>query len=162
MTTYSPDGRLFQVEYAFKAIESAGTALGVRCKDGVILGVEKLIISKMLVEGSGRRVVAISEHMGAATAGLQPDARQLVLRARDEAKGYKQSYGEAAPPRLVAERMGGFMHLYTMYWSSRPFGASIILAGYDSETKAHELYLTEPTGAVFVSVFVFGEIERQA
>ncbi len=152
MTTYSPDGRLFQVEYAFKAIESAGTALGVRCKDGVLLGVEKLILSKMLVPGSGKRVAAVADHIGAATAGLQPDARQLVVRARDEAREYKQSYGEAAPPRIVAERMGGFMHLYTMYWSSRPFGASIILAGYDSETKSHELYLAEPTGTVVVRV----------
>ena len=138
------------MEYAFKAIESAGTAVGVRCKDGVLLGVEKLVLSKMLVEGSGRRVVAVAEHCGAATAGLIPDARQLVTRARDEARDYKQAYGEAAPPRILAERMGGFMHLYTVYWSTRPFGASILLAGYDAEAKSHELYLAEPTGAVFV------------
>ena len=57
------------MEYSYKAIESAGTALGVKCSDGVILGVEKLVLSKMLVEGSGRRVHAVDEHVGAAPAG---------------------------------------------------------------------------------------------
>ena len=81
-----------------------------------------------------------------AVAGLAPDARQLVSRTRDEARGYRQNFGEAVLPRLLAERLGGFVHLHTVYWYLRPFGASILLAGYDSEARRHELYCVEPTG----------------
>jgi 20S proteasome subunit alpha 7 len=146
VSTFSPDGRLYQVEYAMKAIEASGTAVGVRCKDGVIIGVEKLLAAKMLKPGSGKRVVAIDEHIGAATSGLQPDARQLVNRARDESKAYRQNYGQRVPPRTLADRMGGFTHMTTLYGSVRPFGASILLAGWDEESKQGELYCVEPSG----------------
>ena len=122
------------------------TAVGVRCTDGVIVGVEKLLSAKMLVEGTGRRVVAIDEHIGAATSGLQPDARQLVNRARDESRAYRTQFGEQIPPHTLADRMGGFTHVTTLYGSVRPFGASILLAGLDAETKAPELYCVEPSG----------------
>ncbi len=120
--------------------------MGVRCKDGVILGVEKLLAAKMLVEGSGRRVVAIDEHTGAASSGLQPDARQLVNRARDESRNYRSTFGEATPPSTLAERMGAFTHMTTLYGSVRPFGAALLLAGVDPETRAPELYCVEPSG----------------
>ena len=81
-----------------------------------------------------------------AVAGLLPDARQLVSRARDEARGYRQNFGEPSLPRTLAERLGGFVHLHTVYWYLRPFGAAILLAGYDAEAKKHELYCVEPTG----------------
>lgn len=64
MATFSPDGKIFQVEYAQKAVEGAGTGVGVRCADGVILGVEKLLISKLLVEGTGGRIHAVDDHIG--------------------------------------------------------------------------------------------------
>jgi 20S proteasome subunit alpha 7 len=138
------------VEYAYKAIEAAGTALGVKCSDGVILGVEKLVLSKMLVEGSGRRVHALEEHIGAATAGLNPDGRMLVERARDEARGFRQNFGEPVPPRVLSDRMGAFMHLFTLYGSYRPVGSSILMAGFDAETQQYELHMAEPTGLALV------------
>ena len=193
--TYSPEGRIFQVEYAQKAVEAGGTAVGVRCRDGVILGVEKLVASKMLVEGSGeaaahalatptragaapaasrplllsslspsvspsprlclsslwrslsgRRTHAVDAHMGLAAAGHLPDARFLVAQAREAARGYKQSFGEAIPPRVLNDRMGALMHMTTVYDQYRPFGAALLLAGYDAELKSHELYCVEPTG----------------
>lgn len=64
VSTFSPDGKIFQVEYAQKAVESAGTSIGVRCADGVILGVEKLLISKLLVPGSGSRLHMLDDHIG--------------------------------------------------------------------------------------------------
>jgi 20S proteasome subunit alpha 7 len=107
-------------------------------------------MAKMLVEGSGRRIHNIDEHVGAATAGLMPDARQLVTRAREESRAYRQNFGEAVPPRVLNERMGGFLHTFTVYWYLRPFGASILLAGYDRETKSAELYCCSPTGQALV------------
>lgn len=129
---------------------SYSTALGVRCKDGVILGVEKLLIAKMLVPGDGRRIQAIDTHIGAATAGLMPDGRQLISRARGEAKAYRSNFGESITPHVLAERMGSFVHLFTVYWYLRPFGSSLLLAGYDKENKRHDLYSIEPTGNVMV------------
>jgi hypothetical protein len=64
VTTFSPDGRVFQIEYATKAVDNSGTVVGIKCKDGVVLGVEKLIPSKMLLEGSNRRIHAVHKHAG--------------------------------------------------------------------------------------------------
>lgn len=81
MSTFSPDGKIFQVEYAQKAVESSGTAIGVRCVDGVIVGVEKLLVSKLLVEGSGRRIHAIDDHIGVVRPGCsRVFARFLACR----------------------------------------------------------------------------------
>lgn len=100
----------------------------------------------MLVEGSGRRIVAVDEHIGAASSGLQPDARQLVNRARDESRNYRTTFGEAIPPATLAERMGAFTHMTTIYGGVRPFGAALLLAGADPESGKPELYCVEPSG----------------
>src|SRR3989338_3850563 len=85
-TTFSPDGRVFQVEYAEKAVEGAPTALGFRCVDGVVLAVENLIPSKMLEDNSNRRIHTLDKKIGCAHTGLIPDARQLVARGRSESR----------------------------------------------------------------------------
>ena len=85
-TTFSPDGRIFQVEYASKAVDNSSTAIGIRCKDGVAMAVEKPKLSKMLVEGSNRRVMTVDRHSGMCVSGLMADARQ-VLDARAPREG---------------------------------------------------------------------------
>eukprot|EP00191_Tetraselmis_sp_GSL018_P023617 CAMPEP_0177627542 /NCGR_PEP_ID=MMETSP0419_2-20121207/31259_1 /TAXON_ID=582737 /ORGANISM="Tetraselmis sp., Strain GSL018" /LENGTH=450 /DNA_ID=CAMNT_0019128703 /DNA_START=142 /DNA_END=1497 /DNA_ORIENTATION=- len=101
VTTFSPDGRVFQTEYAQKAVDNAGTAAGIRCKDGVVLAVEKLVLSKMLVPGSNRRIHAVDRHAGIATTGLAPDGRQIVNRAQSEAANYKQLNGSKIPGHVL-------------------------------------------------------------
>lgn len=145
MSTFSPDGRIFQVEYAGKAIEVSGTAVGIRCTDGVLLGVEKLVAAPMLVEGTGRRVAAIEKHVGAAVAGWYPDGRMLISRAREEAAAYRAAYGDAVPPRMLAERMGAYTHVGTVAWYMRPAGAAMLLAGYDSEAKRPGAWRSSPS-----------------
>ncbi len=108
-------------------------------------------MAKMLVEGSGRRIQGVEEHIGAAVAGLLPDGRQLVQRARDEARSYRSNFGEPIPPRVLSERMGAFMHIFTYYSYYRPLGSAILMAGYDNETKQPELYMADPTGMAVVS-----------
>jgi len=95
-TTYSPDGRVFQAEYACKAVDNAGTTIGVKCKDGVLIAVEKQVESKMVVPGSAssRRVMACDRHAGIACAGLAPDGRQLVNRARYVSRTMRFDGGE--------------------------------------------------------------------
>jgi 20S proteasome subunit alpha 7 len=144
VTTFSPDGRVFQSEYAQKAVDNAGTCAGIRCKDGVILGVEKLIVSKMLVAGSNRRIHAVDRHAGLATAGLAPDGRQLVNRAQAEASNYKSFHGDKIPGHVLNDRLASYKHLFNLYWSVRPYGCTTLLAVADKDGPA--LYVVEPSG----------------
>lgn len=145
VTTFSPDGRVFQVEYASKAVEKSGMAVGVRCTDGVVLGVEKLLPSKMLVRSSNRRIHAVDRHAGLALAGLAADARQIVLTARSEAASYKTNFGEQIPGTVLGARVSQFIHAYTLYWYVRPFGCAILLASYD-DASGPELRQVDPSG----------------
>jgi len=111
------------------------------------MGFEKLVVSKMLVEGSSRRIFTVSEHVGLAVCGLLADGRQLVNRARDEAAAYVEFYGSPIPGKVLAERLAGFVHAYTMYWSVRPFGASVLIAGKDSDGPF--MWMVEPSGLTY-------------
>jgi len=148
VTTFSPDGRVFQVEYAGKAVENSGTSLAICCKDGVVFAVEKFLTSKMLVPGTIKRIFPISRNAGMAVAGMLADSRQIVARARSEAHQYKDAYGEEIPPEVLAERIGLFVHAYTLYWSIRPFGCAALLGCVDKETKKPSLFCIEPQGMV--------------
>jgi len=147
-STFSPDGRVFQVEYAAKAVEGSGTALGVRCVDGVVLGIEKTIISKMLVQGSNRCLFNVNANTGMATAGLPADARQLVNFARNESRSYKSFFGTDISGRVLAERTAGQVHMHTLYWYLRPYGAQVMIANYDDESGP-QLHMIEPAGTVY-------------
>ena len=87
---FSPDGRMYQTEYAAKAVENAGTSIGVRCRDGVILATEKMMPSKMLVRSSNRRIFTVDSAAGMACSGFAPDGRQLVNQARGICVNYRK------------------------------------------------------------------------
>lgn len=142
--TFSPDGRIFQTDYAQKAIDGSGTAIGIRCKDGVVLGVEKTIISKMLEEGSNKRTYPVDRHAGVAIAGLPADGRQVVNRALAEARNYKSTYGDIVPGHVLCDRVASFVHVFNLYWYVRPFGTAMLLATFDKDGP--QLYLIEPSG----------------
>mmetsp|Transcript_1033 Transcript_1033/g.2705 ORF Transcript_1033/g.2705 Transcript_1033/m.2705 type:complete len:251 (-) Transcript_1033:748-1500(-) len=143
-TTFSPDGRLFQLEYAGKAVDSAGTVVGLRCKDGVVLGVEKVIRSKLLVKGSNRHVHSVDTGMGIAVAGVLPDGRYMVNRAISEAANYKSFYGQPMLGHVMCDRLSQFMHLFSLYGGVRPMGTTVFLAAYDR--NGPQLYQIEPSG----------------
>jgi len=146
---YSPEGRVFQVEYAQKAVSTQGTAIGIRCRDGVVLAVEKPIVSKMLMPGSNRRVFGADSHAAVAITGYPADGRQIVNRAREEAKNYKDTYGHRIVPSVLSSRIASEVHVHTASWAYRPYGCAALIAGYDEDTKAHELYMVEPSGLCF-------------
>lgn len=141
---FSPDGRVFQVEYAQKAVENSGTAIGIRGKDGVVLGVEKLVTSKLYEQGANKRLFNIDRHIGAAVAGLLADARQLVERAKEESANYRYNYGNSIPLKHLTDRVSGYVHAYTLHSAVRPFGTSMIVASYDADGP--EMFLIEPSG----------------
>ncbi|CDO68678.1 hypothetical protein BN946_scf184652.g5 [Trametes cinnabarina] len=129
-STYSPDGRIFQVEYANKAVENSGTAVGIRVKGGVVLAVEKLIHSKLLIPENNKRIYTVDKHIGAASAGFLADGRHLANRARDEASSFRENY--RAPPTLqyVVDRIG-----------------FAILGAVDKNGPA--LFVVEPSGVAY-------------
>jgi len=143
-TTFSPDGRVFQVEYAAKAVENSGTAIGLRVKDGVVLAVEKLLVSKMLVPNTNRRIHTVDRHCGLAMSGLVADGRQLVSRGRAEATSYREFYGTDISGKVLNERLSNFVQLYSLYGSVRPFGTSVILGCVDK--NGPQLFMIEPSG----------------
>lgn len=147
--TYSPDGRVYQVEYAQKAIEMSGTCVGVRCKDGIVLAVEKILSSKMLVATSNRKIFHIDDHIGVAVSGWAADGRQLVNRAIDECHSYRSNFGHEMSPAVLNDHMGGFLHAYTCYYHLRPFGASMIIAGYDEMKKEPQLCMAQHNGEAY-------------
>jgi 20S proteasome subunit alpha 7 len=149
VTTYSPDGRLFQIEYAGKAVENSGTAIGICCKDGVVLGVEKLVEMKMMEEGTNQRIYNVDRHVGVAIAGWKPDSRQIVNLARKECKEYQDFYGSKIPGHVLCERLSAHMHYFTMYWHLRPLGCSVLLGVYDEKGKP-SLWMIEPSGKSWV------------
>jgi len=130
-TTYSPDGRIYQLEYAQKAIDNAPTTLAMICKDGILFASDKPKLSPMLVYGTNRKLYGISKNTGCALCGVIPDGRDLVNRAREEASNYKSNYGEEIPAHLLAERVGRYSHHYTIYSGLRPFGAGILIGKVD-------------------------------
>jgi 20S proteasome subunit alpha 7 len=150
-STFSPDGRIFQVEYATKAVENAGTVIGIKAVDGVVLGVAKPIVHKMVVPdtASYKRIHSVDTHVGIAATGFIPDARVAVTRAIDEASFYEQQYAIKIPPKLLADRIGDYMHYFTLHSSLRAFGAACVLAGYDADINEHSLYMIEPNGAAY-------------
>jgi len=147
--TYSPDGRIFQIEYAQKAVENSGTSIGIKCTDGVVIAVGKPQASKMLVPGTNRSVYSIDKHAGMVVTGYGADGRQIVNRAREEAQSYKDTYGHSIVPSVLANRISLYVHYFTLYSSLRPFGATAIFAGYDEDLETPQLYMVEPSGAAY-------------
>jgi 20S proteasome subunit alpha 7 len=114
-STFSPDGRIFQVEYATKAVEHAGTAIGILCKDGVVLGVQKPLLQKLLVPTFSQRIYTVASHCGVAMTGFVPDGRQVVTRGMEEAASYLDNYGSPVPPLVLADRMASYVHYFTLH-----------------------------------------------
>lgn len=144
-TTFSPDGRVFQVEYANKAVENSGTTLGIKCVDGVVFGVEKFILTKLHEPDSNNRNFSIDSKTGLAFSGLAADARALVSKAREEAKNYRKFYGHDIPCDVLGQRLGHYMQYYTLYSFIRPFGCSVMI-GSMCKDNGPQLQVVEPNG----------------
>lgn len=127
-----------------KAVENGGTSIGIKCKDGVVLAVEKIINSKLLKAGLNKRIQTIDRHIGVAYLGLLPDGRHFVNRGRDEAQSFKNLYKSSVAVPHLMDRLGIYVQNYTCYNSVRPFGIVAIVGGVD-EDGSH-LYMIEPSG----------------
>lgn len=145
ITVFSPDGRLFQVEYAREAVKRGATAIGIKVKEGVILVADKRVGSRLLESDTIEKIYKIDEHICAATSGLVADARILVERARIEAQINRLTYEEPISVKELAKRICDFKQQFTQFGGVRPFGVSLLIAGVDVVPK---LYETDPSGAL--------------
>ena len=146
LTLFSPDGRLFQIEYAREAVKRGTTAIGIKSKDGVIFAVDKKIKSKLIEPTSVEKIFKIDEHIATASSGLVADARRLVDIARNQAQVNRLRYHEPITVTGLAKYLGDLEQMYTQSGGVRPFGISLIIGGVsDGECKIYE---TDPSGAI--------------
>jgi len=146
ITVFSPDGKLFQVQYAQEAVKRGLPALGIKVNEGVVLAAEKRTRSKLVEEVSIEKIFQMDEHIGAAASGLIADARILIDQARLEAQINRLRYDEPISVQALAKRIGDIKQLYTQHGGVRPFGARLLIAGVDAG-GAH-LFETDPSGVV--------------
>ncbi len=159
-TMFSPDGRLFQVEYARAAVGRGATAVGVKYGDGVVLAADKRITSRMVVPGSVEKLFQVDEHIGAVGSGLVADIRVLIDRLRVEAQVNRTRYNEPIDVALLTRRIGDYKQAYTQYGGIRPFGTGLLIAGVSPGPR---LYETDPSGAlVEYRAVAIGEGRRMA
>lgn len=145
-TTFSPEGRLFQVEYAVKAIDNAGASVGILAKDGVIIAAEKRIESKLLAPTkSSDKLIKIDEHVACAVAGLTSDANILVSYLRRVAQMHRLTYQEPQPLVQLIQRVCDLKQGYTQFGGQRPFGVSFLFAAWD-EHEGFQLFRSDPSG----------------
>ena len=165
ITMFSPDGRLYQVEYAREAVKRGTTAVGIKCKTGVVLLVDKRVASRLLEPSSIEKIFRIDDHIGVASSGLVGDARALVDRARVEAQINRISYGEPIDVETLAKKLCDHMQTYTLFGGARPYGTALLLAGVDIGTdgEAHyRLFETDPSGTLLEYMATGIGIGRQA
>ena len=143
ITVFSPDGRLFQVEYAMELVNRGATIVGIRCSEGIVLGAEENV--EPLEEGKlSWKIFKIDEHIGAAIVGLSSDARVLIDQARIYAQSNRLTYDEPIDVEVATKRICDIQQLYTQHAGVRPFGVSIIFGGVDK--TGTRLFGTHPSG----------------
>lgn len=146
ITVFSPEGRLYQVEYATKIIEKGTPAMAILYKDGILLMVDFNFDSKLLRIGSIEKLFKIDNHAYFVSAGLAGDARKLSDSAREFAAENKYLYDEPIEIGTLAKKTGAIKQLFTQYGGARPFAVSFIVLGQDSD--GYHIFETEPSGAV--------------
>jgi proteasome alpha subunit len=140
---YSPDGRIYQVEYAIETVKRGTLALGISTKDGVILAVEEKPRT-LQTKNITQKIFQVDFHIGIAAAGYIPDARVQVDGARFFSQGNKMTYDESVEVATVAKHLADQAHQFTQYGGVRPNGVAMIIAGVDQ--KGESIYITDPSG----------------
>jgi len=143
ITVFSPDGRLYQVEYAIETVRRGTIAVGVKCKDGIVIAVEEKP-RKLQISKTAQKIFQIDDHVGVAAAGYIPDARSQVDNARFFSQSNKMIYDEPVDVETIAKHLADQCQQYTQYAGVRPFGVALILGGVVNKTP--QLYLTDPSG----------------
>ena len=160
ITMFSPDGRLLQVEYAKKTVRQGSTAIGMACKDGVVLITDKRIVDSLVVAEAVEKIWQIDDHIVATASGILSDARVLVERAQLRAQQHRVTYDSPIDVLTIVKDVSNLKQFCTQSGGLRPFGVSLLIAGID-DTGA-KLFETDPTGIYFqYRASVIGEGEPE-
>ncbi|MCY4490858.1 MAG: archaeal proteasome endopeptidase complex subunit alpha [Thaumarchaeota archaeon] len=142
-TMYSPDGRIYQVEYAIETVKRGTLALGICTKQGVVMAVEEKPRA-LQTTNITQKIFQVDHHIGVAAAGYIPDARIQVDNARFFSQGNRMTYDESVEVATVAKHLADQSHQFTQYSGVRPNGVALIIAGIDQ--KGESIYVTDPSG----------------
>jgi len=145
-TIFSPDGRLYQVEYAREAVKRGSVSIGIKTAEGVVLVAEKRVSSDLLVSETIEKIYTVDDHLAVAASGHVADARQLVEFARRESQRNQYMYEEPLETDTLAKALGDHIQQYTQYGGTRPFGCALLVAGMTRDGPA--LIESEPSGAI--------------
>ena len=143
ITVFSPDGRLYQVEYAIETVRRGTIAIGIKCKEGIVIAVEEKP-RKLQISDVAQKIFQIDDHIGVAAAGYIPDARSQVDNARFFSQSNQMVYDEAVEVETIAKHLADQSQQYTQYAGVRPFGVALILGGVVNNKP--QLFLTDPSG----------------
>ncbi|XP_041371743.1 proteasome subunit alpha type-2-like [Gigantopelta aegis] len=149
LTTFSPSGKLVQIEYALAAVGAGAPSVGIKAVNGVVLATEKKQKSILYDEHSIHKIEMLTKNIGMVYSGMGPDYRVLVRRARKLAQQYYLTYCEEIPTAQLVQRVATVMQEFTQSGGVRPFGVSLLLAGWDEEDDSPYLYQCDPSGAYF-------------
>jgi proteasome endopeptidase complex, archaeal, alpha subunit len=150
ITIFSPEGKIYQVEYAGEAVKRGWPTVGIKCKGGVVLAAEKRKISTLFDPSSLEKIYLIDEHVAASPSGLLADARILIDYARDVALSHRFIYDEPIDVEFLTKIICNLKQQYTQFGGARPFGVALIVAGVDRHGT--RLFQTDPSG-VYIGYF---------
>ncbi|CAN7130684.1 unnamed protein product [Brassica rapa subsp. narinosa] len=147
LTTFSPSGKLVQIEHALTAVGSGQTSLGIKASNGVVIATEKKLPSILVDEASVQKIQHLTPNIGVVYSGMGPDFRVLVRKSRKQAEQYNRLYKEPIPVTQLVRETATVMQEFTQSGGVRPFGVSLLVAGYDD--KGPQLYQVDPSGSYF-------------
>jgi proteasome alpha subunit len=145
ITIFSPEGRLYQVEYALEAVRRGKTAVGIKATNGVVIGVHKEATSPLMDLEQIQKIYVIDKHIGCAIAGLHADARILVDFARVQSQINQITYGEPIDVEVLTKKVCDLKQQYTQVGGIRPFGVSLLIVGVDKQGP--QVFTTDPSGS---------------
>eukprot|EP00049_Salpingoeca_infusionum_P002681 m.58877 g.58877 ORF g.58877 m.58877 type:complete len:236 (+) comp11729_c0_seq2:560-1267(+) len=148
LTTFSPSGKLLQIEHALQAVSAGNTSLGIKATNGAVIATEKKLPSPLVDDSSVTKVEKLTERIGMVYSGMGPDKRVLLAKGRKIAQQYFLTYHEQIPTRMLVQQLARIMQEYTQKGGVRPFGVSLLVIGTDAGGKP-ALYQVDPTGSYF-------------
>lgn len=149
MTTFSPSGKLVQIEYALNAVAAGAPSVGIKATNGVVLATEKKQKTTLHDDRSINKIESVAKNVGMVYSGMGPDYRLLVKYSRKLNQQYVQMYDDSIPTAQLVRRVADVMQEYTQSGGVRPFGVSLLIAGWDNDDNVPYLYQCDPSGAYF-------------